>query len=172
MPITPFHIGFPGLFSYFSPKKIDIFSAILGSIIIDIDFFLFLLIGTPIHGHFHSFLGATIISIILILVIHNSQSLIIRIKKEFRWEIESNLKSISLGAFIGTFSHIIYDAFLYKEMEPFYPINGNSLYFCNDYNINFIIIYLFSGITTFILIYIYNKKYKNWKNNFGMSHIK
>jgi len=37
MPITPLHIGIPGLISYYFPKRVDISAAVIGCIIIDID---------------------------------------------------------------------------------------------------------------------------------------
>ena len=69
MPATPLHIGIPGLISYYSPKKVDIVSAVIGSVIIDTDFFLFLIFGTPVHGYLHSFLSATIVAIALAVIL-------------------------------------------------------------------------------------------------------
>ena len=164
MPVTPLHIGIPGLISFYYPKRVDILSAVIGSVIIDLDFILFLLIGTPIHGYLHTFLGATIISIFIIIILKLSQKQTIKIKKWFKWEGKSNLKSISIGAFIGTYSHIILDSLIYNEINPFYPIEGNPLYLENGQDVIFVTIYVIALITTIMLIALYSWKYI--KNNY------
>jgi len=159
MPVTPLHIGVPGLISYYFPKRIDIISAIIGSIIIDIDFFILIIFGTPIHGIFHTFFGATILSIFLIIIIKLSGKLTIKLKNWFKWEIESDLISISLGAFIGTYSHIILDSLIYNDMNPFYPITGNPLFLENGQPTIFYLVYSAAIITTLLFLILFCWRY-------------
>jgi membrane-bound metal-dependent hydrolase YbcI (DUF457 family) len=39
-----------------------------------------------------------------------------------------SLSSIILGSVVGVVSHIILDSFLYSEMNPFFPIEGNIFF--------------------------------------------
>ena len=159
MPVTPLHIGIPGLISYYFPKKMDIFGAILGCTLLDIDFFLFLGFGTPVHGFLHSFLGATVLAIILILIIKLFQPLVVIIKKWFKWDIESSLGSIAIGAFVGTYSHVLLDSLIYTDMNPLYPLDGNPLYIESFQPMFTTFIYGITGITTIILIMVYSSGY-------------
>ena len=159
MPVTPLHTGIPGLVSYFYPRRVDIFSAILGSVLCDTDFFLYLLFGTPIHGFFHTFMGATVMGIILVVLIRLLQRPVISIKKWFRWETGSDMRSIILGAFLGTFSHVLLDSLIYADMEPFSPVDGNPFLMEGAREMMFTLVYGITGITTFVLLMLYNHKY-------------
>ena len=161
MPITPLHIGIPGIISHYFPRKVDIIGALIGAVIIDIDFFIFLLLDTPVHGFLHSFLGALIISIILIIVIIYFKDPMYKLKEWFKWDPESNIISISSGVLIGTYSHIIMDALIYEDMSPFYPLKRNIL-FIDDSMIIFII-YVISFFTTAIFIALYYNSIRNEK---------
>ena len=160
MPATTIHVGLPGLFSYYRPKKIDIIAAMLGSMIVDIDFFFFLIFRVQIHGIFHTFLGATIVALILSFFISYYQPSVLKLKKLIHWETESNLKSIILGALLGTYSHVIIDGIIYPEMNPFFPFSGNPI-FINSFNNTIVKILVWSNtsILTLILILLINKKY-------------
>ena len=158
MPVTPLHIGIPGLFAYKFPKRLDIVAAIIGSVAIDVDFFLFLLIGTPVHGYLHTIIGAAIISTLIIPLIFLLRTPIVKIKEWFGWDTDSDFKSISIGALIGTFSHVLIDAFIYWEMNPFFPIFGNPMWSASGQYYIFIVIYAFAGITTIALLILYIRR--------------
>ena len=160
MPATTIHVGLPGLLSYYRPKKVDLIAALLGSMIIDLDFFFFLIFKMQIHGYFHTFLGATFVALILSFFISHCQPSVLKLKKLLHWETESNLKSIILGALLGTYSHVIIDGILYTEMNPFFPFSGNPI-FINSLNhtIVKILVWSITIILTLILILLINKKY-------------
>ncbi|MBI5000458.1 MAG: DUF4184 family protein [Euryarchaeota archaeon] len=158
MPVTPLHIGIPGLIGYYFPKKVDIVAAIIGSMAIDIDFFLFLLLGTPIHGCLHMLIGAAIVSIVIIPLVFFLRAPMKRIKEWFKWDTYSNFKSISLGALIGAFSHVFIDAFIYREMTPFYPLMGNPMWSAVGQYYIFIAVYALAGIATLALLTLYIRR--------------
>jgi len=159
MPVTPLHIGIPGLISYYWPKKVDIVAAIIGSVIIDMDFFLFLLFGTPVHGYLHSFLSATFVAIALAGILYLLNPSMIKLKKWFCWETENSIKSLLTGAFIGTYSHIILDMLLYEEMNPFSPLNGNPFYAPGAALPVSITVYTAAGLSTIAFLTLYAKKH-------------
>ncbi|UCH88060.1 MAG: DUF4184 family protein [Thermoplasmata archaeon] len=158
MPITPLHIGIPGIISYLWPKRVDIFSVIIGCIIIDLDFLLFLLIETHVHGYFHTFVGATLTSIVLIIIIHSFQKPILKIKKWFKWESQSTFKSITYGALIGTYSHVIIDSFIYEDMNIYYPMYEGFI-FLQHSDLMFILIYFITAFTTALFLTLYIFRY-------------
>jgi len=159
MPATPLHIGIPGLLSLYRPKRVDIVSGVLGSVLIDVDFFLFLLVGAALHGYCHTLVGATLISVFLIIIIQSTQKYVIRIKKWFGWEQESSIRSVSFGAFLGAYSHVILDALIYEDVKPCYPRDGNPLYLENGHDTVFMLVYGIAGISTFLLLALYCWKY-------------
>ena len=165
MPATPLHIGIPGLISYYSPKRVDIVSAVIGSVIIDTDFFLFLVFGTPVHGYLHSFLSATVVAIALAVILWLLNPSMIKLKKWFRWETETGPKSLLAGAFIGTYSHIILDMLMYKEMNPLFPLKGNPFYFSDMALPIFIGVYAVASVTTMALLVLYAGKYEERDEN-------
>ncbi len=159
MPVTPFHAGIPGLLSCRWPHRVDIFTAAVGSVICDVDFFFFLALGTPLHGFLHTFAGASAAAAALVLLAHYFRGSVVRIKEWLAWETVSNPGSLALGAFIGTFSHVLLDSLIYTDMDPFHPIEGNPFHPASGERSTFITVYAITGITTFILLVLYNHKY-------------
>jgi len=165
MPATPLHIGIPGLISYYNPKKVDIAAAIIGSVIIDTDFFLFLIFGTPVHGYLHSFLSATLVAVLLAGILYLLNPTMIELKKWFGWETETGIKSLLAGAFTGTYSHIILDMLLYWEMNPLFPFNGNPFYVPGAALPVFITVYAAASLSTVAFLILYAKKYAEENKN-------
>ena len=126
MPFTPFHLG-PGLLIglIFFPL-LYLPAVLLGSIIVDVEPLSFLILGLPVlHLFFHTFLGATILALILALIVFLLQELFGGIMRVFLLPQKTSPMNITLAVLIGAYSHIILDAFLYPEMQPFWPLLGN-----------------------------------------------
>lgn len=102
MPFTPFHLGPALLFGLLF--RLNVPAVLVGSVILDIEALYLLLTGADyLHGFFHSYLGASIVSLALGLLF----------KKTF------------LGFLAGTYSHVFLDSFLYPDMQPFWPAKVN-----------------------------------------------
>jgi membrane-bound metal-dependent hydrolase YbcI (DUF457 family) len=153
MPITPLHIGIPGLVAAGLKDKMNLSAAIIGSVIIDLDFFLYLSIRTPIHGNLHTFLGATILSIILIPLIFVGRRRMKKIENWFKLDSSFKLYPIAIGAFLGTFSHILLDSIIYRDMKPFLPFTENYFYLGGGASI-FTAVYLIAALTTISLLFL------------------
>ena len=126
MPFTPYHLGIALLIGVLFYKYIDLISVLVGSVILDVWPFLvvFLHLPYPLHGVSHSFLIAVMWAVVLIVV---------RLKSPFFKK--KSLKVISLSALIGTFSHVVLDTPLYKDIVPFWPSSRNpflGLYVYSD----------------------------------------
>ena len=128
------------------------------------DFFLFLAFRTPVHGYLHSFLSATVIAIALSALLYLLNPGMIKLKKWFVWETETSLKSILAGAFIGTYSHIILDMLIYREMNPLFPLKGNPFYLSGMALPVFISVYALASATTVAFLILYARMYADMRD--------
>ena len=128
MPFTPFHLGPAIALGMVFNRWINIPAILLASVIVDVRAIYCLFIGNcPLHGFFHTFLGATILGLLVIAVIWFFRTRLSKISKILKIEQDYSLQSITVGALIGVWAHILLDAFLYPEIHPFWPIEGNTL---------------------------------------------
>lgn len=164
MPFTPFHFGIALLLFAIMPF-LDPVSLFVGSVIPDIEGItaLFILpnLGLPLHGPLHSFLGAIVLGVItggtcyLILQYSGLHDIM---NKTLPTSI--TLKKSIISALLGTFSHIILDAPLYEEMNPFFPFTGNpylGIIPSSDVYLICIISYILGGLIMLIK-YIHNEQ--------------
>jgi len=99
---------------------------LLGSIIVDLEPLSFLLLGLPVlHLFFHTFLGATISALILAFCVYLLRGFLGEIMTAFQLPQVASPLNITVAALLGAYSHILLDAFLYSEMQPFWPLLGN-----------------------------------------------
>jgi hypothetical protein len=127
MPFTPYHFGPVLLIGVLLFPFVDIATIMVASVILDLEplaVILFDLPGPP-HAFFHTYLGASIAAILLSVVIYPFRKYLNEIVSFFGLEQESSLRHIIPASFIGTYSHVLLDSFLYAEMNPFYPFLGN-----------------------------------------------
>ncbi|MFW9780295.1 MAG: hypothetical protein ACFFE8_15750 [Candidatus Heimdallarchaeota archaeon] len=131
MPFTPFHFGIALLLLVVLPF-LDPLSLIIASVAPDVEGVVALFIlpsaGLPLHGPLHSFLGASVLGI---MVGGGSYLLwkLLELTDVFKDHPISRLtlaKSVISGL-LGSISHVILDAPLYSEMTPFLPVSGNLL---------------------------------------------
>ncbi|MHA1609708.1 MAG: metal-dependent hydrolase [Candidatus Njordarchaeales archaeon] len=162
MPFTPFHLGPALLIALVLLPYIDIVAICLGAIIPDIEpaYYLLFTDKGPYHGFFHSFVGATILGVISAIVLYPLRKQYLWIIRKFGLEQSTNMKKITASAFIGTYSHIILDMFLYPEMKPFYPIQINPfLYALSPANIYGLCTFSFILALIVYLIRLFWKRY-------------
>ena len=130
MPLTPFHLGPALLLGLALFSLIHLPTFLVANVFPDIEPLLVLLLGLdyPLHGFFHSFLGGSIIAILLSLVMIRVDKKIQKIMRFFRLGQAHSQKSIWLSSFSGIYLHILLDSFLYGDIEPFFPITANPLH--------------------------------------------
>jgi membrane-bound metal-dependent hydrolase YbcI (DUF457 family) len=170
MPFTPYHFGPSGLIGLLLLKWVDFPTILIAGVIIDIEPFLVLMfnLSYPLHGFFHSFLGASIVAIPLILIMRYLRGYLSAFMEPFKLKQDVTLRSIALGAFIGAFSHILLDAPIYVEMNPFFPIVGNPFLINNGFinmQISMFCIFCFLGaLLTYCIRLIIKIKKRNKLN--------
>ncbi|MHC1576213.1 MAG: metal-dependent hydrolase [Methanosarcinaceae archaeon] len=110
-------------------KRINMVAIILGSIIIDVRATYCLFVGCrPLHGPFHTFIGATLLGLLVIIVIYKERDAFERITSYFRLDQDYSRVSIVSGTIIGVWSHVLLDSFLYNDIIPLWPLTANPFY--------------------------------------------
>lgn len=172
-PLTPYHLGPGGFLGILLLKWIDFPTLIIASAILDIEPIMVLVfnLSYPLHGVFHSFFGAILVSLVLIVVMKYFREYFSPIMAVFNIEQEIRLRNISFGAFLGTFSHILLDAPIYSEMNPFFPLIGNPFLIASSFSriyISIFCVYCFLGaiLSYFLLLIIKIMKRRKIENKF------
>ncbi|MBE0526931.1 hypothetical protein E4H12_01765 [Candidatus Thorarchaeota archaeon] len=127
MPFTPYHLG-PGLLlGVVLFPFIDLSTVMVACVILDIEPIAVIMFNLPyaVHGFFHTYLAATIVSVLLSVVIWPLRGYLNKIVALFGLHQESSFRHIFPASIIGTYSHVFLDSLLYPEMNPFYPLIGN-----------------------------------------------
>ena len=123
MPFTPFHLG-PGLFlGLLLLRFLDFPTFLIANVIVDVEPLLVLVCGLdyPLHGFFHSFLGGTVVALVLTLVMNRIREAVSPLLAFLRLEQRSSLTSIFCASMSGVYLHILLDARMYGDIRPLYP---------------------------------------------------
>jgi membrane-bound metal-dependent hydrolase YbcI (DUF457 family) len=154
LPFTPFHLGPALFFGLLLSTAFDLPTFLIANVLPDVEPFAVLFFnvsGYPLHGFFHSYIGATILAAILSFCMYFLRGFFGKVMRVFRLQQSSSLKKIVFTSFIGAYFHVFLDSFLYSEMMPFYPLQGNVFLAYGSYTI----IYGFCGITALLGIALY-----------------
>lgn len=127
MPFTPYHWGPSSWIGLLLLRVFDFPTLLIASVIVDIEPFCVLVFNTPwpLHGFLHTFLGGSVIAILTTLICYFLQRSIKKVMSIFRLAQDSSFRKILWTSFFGIYFHLLLDAFLYEEMNPFYPFKGN-----------------------------------------------
>ena len=152
-PFTPYHLGPSSWIGLLLFRKFDFSTLMIASVIVDIEPFFILIFNMPgpLHGFLHTFLGGSIIAIFTTIICYLLKKPIKRVMSFFKLSQDSSFRKILLTSFFGIYFHLILDAFLYEEMNIFYPLKGNP--FLGLFS--FQQIYLFCSLSFLIGILLY-----------------
>lgn len=158
LPFTPFHLGPALLFGLAFLSVFDLPTLLLASVISDIEPFcvvFFNVTGYPLHGFFHSYLGASILAFLVLLIIYPFRHMLNRITEAFSIPQKQSFKKTLFTSFVGVYSHVLLDSFLYIEMMPFYPLQGNPFIHVLSSFGSYEVIYGFCGIAFILSVLLY-----------------
>jgi len=132
MPLTPFHLG-PGLFlGSLTSKILNLWALLLGSIVMDIEPVILLLINPcyscPHHGFFHSILGAILGSLILAAILYKFREKLNQISLKFRIRQSFSFKVLFFSSLIAWLIHIFFDSLIHFDVFPFWPSHFNPIF--------------------------------------------
>ena len=129
MPFTPFHLGPAVLIVFILMRYLDLPTFIVASVLVDLEPLAVLVFGLPgpLHGFFHSFLGASVVAVLLAWGMLRVRGFLAPVYSFLRLEGDWRIRSFLVAALLGTWSHVLLDAPLYGDLRPFIPLGGNPL---------------------------------------------
>jgi len=165
MPLTPFHLG-PGLFlGVLTLKFFNLWAILLGSVAMDIEPLILLLIGRcyycPHHAFFHSILGAILGSLILAAILWKFREKLDKISLKFKIRQSFSFPVLFFSSLTAWLLHIFFDSLTHFDVFPFWPSHFNPIFIGKEIYWPLHLIFLIFGIFGFILAY---KKIKTPKN--------
>jgi len=128
VPFTPFHLGPALLLGMALLTVLDLPALLVASVAPDVEPFAVLnlhVVGGPAHGFLHTYLGSSFLALLVASVLYSLRGILDRVVASFRISQRTSFKKILLASFVGVYSHVALDSFLYEEMVPFYPFGGN-----------------------------------------------
>lgn len=132
MPITPLHLGFGVLAHSASPKKVSFLGFAAANFVVDLEPAYKLFMGQePLHGFSHTMPGALLATLATVILAHFALLLAARLRlpNMFQWR-SLTLRAVAIGAALGTASHLLADAVMHADMQPFAPFSpANPLLF-------------------------------------------
>jgi membrane-bound metal-dependent hydrolase YbcI (DUF457 family) len=119
-------------------RRFSILTFGFAQIAMDIEPLIGMLRGSPVlHGFTHTYAGATLIALAVAWL---APFLCTPILRRYNREVVAagagwlscseslSRQALLLGAFIGTFSHVLLDSLMHADMQPFWPLSaGNPL---------------------------------------------
>jgi len=170
MPLTPFHLGPALVLALVLLWFVDLPALLLGSIAPDIEAVVAMAWSPnwpfPLHGFLHSFVGGTLLSLVIAVVIFPVRKHLEIPLRFLKLEQKHSFPRIFAGALIGVYSHILLDAPLYADIKPFWPLDFNPLFsegmfrgliygFCG---ISFVVAFVIYAIILCLKLVIYARK--------------
>lgn len=129
MPFTPIHMG-PGiLIKSILQSSFSLMVFGWTQIVMDIQPLIVLISGEGhLHGFTHTYVGAILIAIFAAFTGKYLSELGLKL---LNISTKDNLISIKwsvvfLSAFIGSFSHVLFDSIMHADVEPFFPLTLNN----------------------------------------------
>jgi membrane-bound metal-dependent hydrolase YbcI (DUF457 family) len=123
VPFTPFHFGPGALVHSAAPRHISFLAFCGANVLVDVEPLYCMVMGLyPIHRFFHTFVGATVAGLVCVLlfaVVRRFATPLLRML-----QLESlSVRVVALGAFAGTYSHVVLDSLMHADMRPFAPFS-------------------------------------------------
>jgi len=153
MPFTPFHLGPGAAFKAIGGRHFS-FMVFGGSqVLMDIEPLIGILTNKPIlHGPTHTLLGALIIGTISGAIGKPISALVLRWLSIPHYPLTWSASFV--GAYVGTFSHILLDAFMHSDMLPWWPL-GTSNQLLGQIDIRQLhVVCMFAGLAGAIVVAI------------------
>jgi membrane-bound metal-dependent hydrolase YbcI (DUF457 family) len=154
MPFTPYHFGPAALIGLPLRKWIDIPVFVLANVVIDLEPLAVMVFwfDYPLHGYLHTFLIGGLVGlvwgIVAYVLLRRFFAFLMRL---FRLSYQPTLLNMAISGLLGVWLHVFIDSFLYKEMNPFWPVAGNPFHAVVAYQT----VYLVCEASLIIAVVIY-----------------
>ena len=130
MPFTPFHFGPHACVSLPFYRYLDIPIFMGANVALDIEplIVMHFNLDYPFHGYCHTLLFGGLIGLLLATVAFPFRHFIKKIMNSLRLAYTPTYAKMGLAGVLGAWLHVLFDAPLYNEMMPFYPLQDNFLF--------------------------------------------
>ena len=135
MPVTPFHVG-PGLLlKAVAGRHVSLMVFGFSQVAMDIEVIVRVIRNDILlHGFTHTYLGATLIGLASVVVGRPVCQALLACwtpdsKAVFEtWQRAARISwpAAVVGAFAGTYSHVLLDSVMHADMEPLAPFSGSN----------------------------------------------
>lgn len=144
------------LFGLLLFRFISLPAFLVASVVVDVEPFLVLFLGLdyPLHGFLHSFLGASVIAVVLSLAMVGLDEKIQKIMSRFGLGQKTSWKSVAAASFLGVYLHVFLDSLLYADMQPLFPLAGNPFYVASAFSL----VYAFCIVSFILGLVLYSYK--------------
>ena len=138
MPFTPLHMGAAAILKPAAGSRFSLLTFAIAQIAMDIEPGVGMIMGSDVlHGPSHTVGGAFLIACLVSWIapricdplLRRFNYEVVHYKQYWLLEPETvNRTAVLVGAFFGTFSHILLDSFIHHDMRPLAPFsNANPL---------------------------------------------
>ena len=125
MPITPFHFGPGAVIHALAPRQVSFLAFCAANVLIDVEPLYYMITHHHrLHQFFHTFVGASLVALATVILFLGCRALSRRIwlPNPFEWQ-SLNLIPVAVGAIVGTYSHILLDSVMHRDITPFAPFS-------------------------------------------------
>ncbi len=134
MPLTPFHLGPGAACKAIVPAHFSFMLFGFSQLVIDVESAYNLLLNRyPVHTFLHSYLGASVILVPVVLAGRPLSQFALRLWNRFTAQAPNNLLFIqptiswpaaAAGAVVGVYSHVLLDSIMHADMRPLAPFSA------------------------------------------------
>ena len=130
MPFTPFHLGAHSTVALPIAKHLNVIVFVGANFIVDLEPLLVMLFNLdyPLHGYFHSIVGAAILGFFYGLLMYKIKNPVGKILRILHLPYTHTKKQYLIAGVLGAIFHVLFDAPIYADIKPFYPILENPVY--------------------------------------------
>lgn len=122
MPITPFHFGPGAAIHSAAPRHVSFLAFCAANVLIDVEPLYYMMTGQAwLHRFFHTYIGATLVAMATVLLFLGARR-IAWLPNLFGWQ-QLTTRAVAIGAFLGTYSHIVLDSVMHADIRPFAPFS-------------------------------------------------
>ncbi|MDY7081895.1 MAG: hypothetical protein SXQ77_05685 [Halobacteria archaeon] len=124
---THFHLGPALVLALVLYRWLDFPTLLAASIVPDIRAILifFGVLSGDYHGVLQTFIGALLLSVVLSAGMYAAKPYVNVVLEPFRLAQERSVRAVGVGAVVGSFSHIVLDSLVWRDVQPFYPFDFN-----------------------------------------------
>ena len=128
MPFTPFHFGPGAALHAVAPRHVSFLAFCSANVLMDIEPLYFIFTNQfPLHRFFHTYVGATVILVVTVVLfaLLKKSEFLVSLPCLLNWKQPSILQ-VTVGAALGSSSHIFLDSLMHPDIRPFAPLSGTN----------------------------------------------